>query len=373
MIRLPRLVLSLCLLLATICAAQSPTDGGLWRDTDGNILNAHGGNVLRYKGTYYWYGEARAAAGSTYSSLGVSLYTSRDMRRWKCRGLVLAANDVPSSVLEKGCIIERPKVIRNAHTGQFVLWFHLELKGQGYAAARYAVATSPSPLGPFRYVRSGRVNPGVLPINLSAADTADLRHRLRLPELQKWWTPEWRRQVERGMFCLRDVAGGQMARDMALFVDDDGTAYHIYASEDNLTLQIARLTPDYLAHDGLFVRIAPGGLNEAPVVFKKDGVYWMITSGCTGWAPNAARLFRADSILGPWRQLPNPCRGRGADITFGAQGSSVFTVQTACERNHFGGAGYVFMADIWNPRALNTSRYLWIPLSFEDDAPVLRR
>ncbi len=370
---LQRLFLLFCFLLAAVCAAQEAGDGELPTDTDGHILNAHGGNILRYKGTYYWYGEARAAAGSKYSSLGVSLYTSRDMRRWKYRGLVLAAGDVPGSVLEKGCIIERPKVVRNARTGRFVLWFHLELKGQGYAAARYAVATSATPLGPFRYVRSGRVNPGVLPVGLSVADTADLRCRLRLPEMQTWWTPEWRRQVERGMFCLRDVAGGQMARDMALFVDDDGTAYHIYASEENLTLQIARLTDDYLAHDGLFARIAPGGQNEAPVVFKKDGVYWMITSGCTGWAPNAARLFCADNPLGPWRRLPNPCRGAGAELTFGAQGASVFKVQTARERARFGGADFVFLADIWNPRALNTSRYLRIPISFENGAPVLRR
>ena len=43
-----------------------------------------------------------------------------------------------------------------------------------------------------------------------------------------------------------------------------------------------------------------GDHNEAPAIFKKDGTYWMITSGCTGWAPNAARLFSAPSIWGPW-------------------------------------------------------------------------
>jgi hypothetical protein len=29
------------------------------------------------------------------------------------------------------------------------------------------------------------------------------------------------------IICRRDFAGGQMARDMTLFVDDDDTAYHI--------------------------------------------------------------------------------------------------------------------------------------------------
>ena len=41
-----------------------------------------------------------------------------------------------------------------------------------------------------------------------------------------------------------------MSRDMTLFVDDDGKAYHIYSSEDNLTLQIAELSDDYLSHTG---------------------------------------------------------------------------------------------------------------------------
>mgnify|MGYP000343887308 CR=1 FL=1 len=41
-----------------------------------------------------------------------------------------------------------------------------------------------------------------------------------------------------------------MSRDMTLFVDDDGKAYHIYSSEENLTLHIAELTDDYLQHSG---------------------------------------------------------------------------------------------------------------------------
>lgn len=72
-----------------------------------------------------------------------------------------------------------------------------------------------------------------------------------------------------------------MSRDMTLFVDDDGKAYHIYSSEENLTLHIAELTDDYLQHSGRYIRIFPGGHNEAPALFKKDNMYWMITSGCT--------------------------------------------------------------------------------------------
>ena len=115
----------------------------------------------------------------------------------------------------------------------------------------------------------------------------------------------------------RDFADGQMARDQTVFVDVDGRAYHIYSSEENLTLQIAELTADYTAHSGRYIRVAPGGQNEAPAIFRHGDTYWLITSGCTGWAPNKARLFSAPSIWGPWQQHPHPCRGKDADITFG--------------------------------------------------------
>ena len=117
-----------------------------------------------------------------------------------------------------------------------------------------------------------------------------------MEQFEEWWTPEWREAVNKGLFVKRDLEGGQMSRDMTLYVDDDGIAYHIYSSEENLTLQIAELTDDYQGHSGKYVRLFPGGHNEAPAIFKKDGTYWMITSGCTGWAPNAARLFTAPFI-----------------------------------------------------------------------------
>ena len=46
------------------------------------------------------------------------------------------------------------------------------------------------------------------------------------------------------------------------------------------------------------VRVFPGGFNEAPAVFKHAGKYYLITSGCTGWAPNTARLAVAEVDLG---------------------------------------------------------------------------
>ena len=51
----------------------------------------------------------------------------------------------------------------------------------------------------------------------------------------------YKRQVKDGMFVHRDFKKGQMARDMTLFVDEDGTAYHIPVSYTHLTLPTSDL------------------------------------------------------------------------------------------------------------------------------------
>lgn len=332
--------------------------GRLWRDTDGRHINAHGGGVLFHKGTYYWYGEHKAE-GTSNALVGVTCYSSKDLLNWKNEGVALSVSNEEGSDIEQGCILERPKVVYNEKTKKFVMWFHLELKGRGYDAARAGVAVSDTPTGPFRYLRSGRVNPGILPLNIDKADFDGLDPGNE----PKSWTPEWLELIRRGLYTRRDLQGGQMSRDMTIYVDDDGKAYHIYSSEENLTLQIAELTDDYTAHSGRYVRVAPAGHNEAPAIFKYKGTYWMITSGCTGWDPNEARMFSAENIMGPWTQHPNPCVGPNKDLTFGGQ--STYILNT--------GRQFIFMADIWRPRQPIDARYIWLPISFDKKGtPVVK-
>ena len=104
------------------------------------------------------------------------------------------------------------------------------------------------------------------------------------------------------------------------------------------------------------------GHNEAPAIFKHDGTYWMITSGCTGWEPNEARMFSAPSIWGPWTQHPNPCRGPLAEKTFNGQSTYILTLDDGRS---------IFMADIWRPRHPRDARYIWLPIEFEDGKPVI--
>ncbi len=315
---------------------------------------------MEYDGTYYWFGEHKADTTSC-AMVGVTCYSSTDLLNWKNCGVALSVSEEPGSDIEKGCILERPKVIYNKVTGKFCMWFHLELKGQGYRAARYGVAVSNRPEGPYNFLYSQRANAGTYPVEFGKNER-NVLDTLHLKNFGKWWTPQWRKAIEEGLFLKRDFPTGQMSRDMTLYVDDDDKAYHIFSSEDNLTLHIAELTNDYLHHTGRYTRMAPGGQNEAPAIFKKDGTYWMITSGCTGWDPNEARMFSAPSIWGPWTQHANPCVGPNAEKTFGGQSTYIQKV----------GERFIFMADVWRPEHPSDARYIWLPIDFEEGKPVVR-
>lgn len=299
--------------------AKDIVTGEIWLDTSGNPVNAHGGGILYHDGKYYWYGEYKKgktvlpdwATWECYRTdvTGVSCYSSPNMVDWTFEGIVLpAVPDDPSHDLHPSKVLERPKVIYNAKTGKFVMWAHIDSADYGKAAA--GVAVSDSPTGPFTYLGSFRPNDA-------------------------------------------------MSRDQALFVDDDGKAYQFSSSENNQTLHINELTDDYLRPSGRYVRRFIGESREAPAVFKHNGKYYMLSSGCTGWDPNEAEIAVSDSIMGEWTSLGNPCRGKDADKTF--YGQSTY-VQPVYGKENF----YVAMFDRWNKTDLENSRYIWLPLTFDN-------
>ncbi len=338
--------------------------GEVWPDTDGKHINAHGGGLLLFKGKYYWFGEARLVRGEAdRTKYGVGCYSSDDLITWKNEGLALRVINDTSSLLQPGCVIERPKVIYNRKTGKFVMWFHHELKGQGYRAAMTGVAVSDNVTGPYKYIRSLRPDAGVWPVNFTneqknySVKEGDFKGR----------TSEWFQAVRDGLFVRRDFEGGQMARDMNLYVDRDGKAYHIHSSEENMTLHFSELTDDYLEFTGRYYRVLPAESNEAPALFFAKGKYFMFTSGTTGWKPNPGRLAVADKITGDWKALGNPCRGTEEEnkITFGSQSTFVLPLNT--KKNIF-----IYMGDRWTPQNLADSRHIWLPVEWEDGVPIIK-
>ena len=341
--------------------SQAFRPGEIWRDNEGVHLNAHSGGILFHEGVYFWFGEHKIEGDAgNYAHVGVGVYSSKDLYNWKNEGIALHVSENPARPLQPGCIIERPKVLFNPTTRKFVMWFHHELAGHGYGTSLSGVAVADEVAGPYTYLESFRPNAGVWPLNFPHQLREPLgeedRQKLADTPMPGNMVPEWARD----MLVRRDFEGGQMARDMTLFLDDDGKAYHVYSSEENATLHLSLLSDDFLKPAGKYVRIFPLGFNEAPAIFKRHGRYFLMTSGCTGWAPNAARLASADDILGPWTSLGNPVRGTAEQMesTFDSQSTFVLPVQGMSD-------ALVFMADRWMPENAIDGRYIWLPVRFD--------
>ncbi|MGY4983642.1 RICIN domain-containing protein [Streptomyces sp. 900105755] len=310
------ILLSLCLAVIgalaaagpAAAAAQSVTNGTQFTDTSGNVVHAHGGGVVKVGSYYYWFGEDRNS-DNTFKS--VDAYRSTDLKTWEFRGHVLTQ----SSAAELGtAYIERPKVIYNASTGKFVMWMHKE-NGVDYSQARAAVAVSGTVDGTYSY--QGSFQP----------------------------------------------LGQYMSRDLTTFVDTDGTAYMVSASNENADLHIYKLTADYTGIDSLVANPWAGAGREAPALFKRGGVYFMLTSAATGWSPNQQKYATATSLAGPWTSWTSV----GDSTAYGSQTAYVLPVSGTS------GTSYLYMGDRWGNSfggTVNDSRYVWLPLTFPTDTSM---
>ena len=304
-----------------------------WPDTEGVHINAHGFCVLSYEGKYYWYGSHKIAGlnESQKNEAGVRCYVSTDLVSWTNAGLVLskAAPGMHTDVADAG-ILDRPKVIFNAATKSFVMYFKLyppKAAGgtMGTDVGYVGVAVSKDPIGPFTY---------------------------------------------QGKF----VGGGSTngTGDFAIFQDMDGALYHVCVRKPDKVLVCGRLTEDGLRPVGEYFPM-PGvaRATEAPALFRRDGKIYLLGSGSTGWKPNAARMFVADQVTGPYAALGNPCQGvnpnnqLGPEKTYGGQSTFVLPVPGKSD-------AWIAMFDIWNPEDPIKAGYIWLPLEFEESKPVIR-
>lgn len=351
------------ILFAQIDTFQS---GSKWLDNNGKHINAHGGGIIYFNQTYYWYGEHKIEGKEGNKAyIGVHVYSSKDLLNWKDDGIALNVTTTDSTHdIYKSCVIERPKVIFNSKTRKFVMWFHLELYGKGYDAARLGVAVSDNPIGPFVYLKSLRPNAKQWPINV-----LEIHKKTRLSTvLDKYCGGKGCLPLHPDILNLlgRDFESGQMSRDMNLFIDDDRKAYLIYSSEENSTTHLTLLTEDYQDYSDKYARLFINRYMEAPIIFKNSkGKYFFIGSDCTGWSPNAARSASASNIWGPWTELGNPCRGLDSNTTFNSQGNFVLKINNKKD-------SFIFMADRWTPNNAIDGKYIWLPLHIVNNKIVIQ-
>lgn len=284
-------------------------NGKIWFDDKGAPIQAHGGMILEHQGIWYWYGEHKGADnchGTTrVDVIGVSCYSSKDLRSWHYEGLALDVKDSPEgSLVKPENVCERPKVLFHEKSGQFVMWLHLDTPDYAYAGVAVAVADNPK--GPFTLIHEKRPN-------------------------------------------------RQDSRDMTLFVDEDKTAYLVHSSNWNKTLHIARLTEDYTDVDGFYTSALVEQEREAPALIYEQGMYYMVTSGCTGWNYNSALYAVSPYLNGQWKLIDNPCEGEGYRDTFRGQSTWLFRVN-----------GQIYlMLDHWEPENLQKSGYSILPVTIE--------
>ncbi|HET7539910.1 MAG TPA: RICIN domain-containing protein [Polyangiaceae bacterium] len=297
-------------------SSSEPLVNGIqWADTTGKPIQAHGGGMIKVADYYYWFGENRNPNGSFYA---VSSYRSRDLRSWEFRNHVLRSS---SHAELNPANIERPKVVYNAATGKYVMWMHWE-NGSNYGEARAAVATASSVDGDYTYQGSFR------PLVDSGVTDHD--------------------------------KPGYMSRDCGLFVDEDQKAYFISATNENSDLNLYLLTPDYLKIDKLAAVLLKGGHREAPVLFKRNGTYFLLTSGATGWNPNQASYATSSSLTSGWSSQKNVGDGN----TFYSQSTYVLPIQSGTGSSP---SSYLYMGDRWAGAwggRVNDSSYIWLPITF---------
>ncbi len=281
--------------------------GRLWLDSKGERIQAHGGGIMRHEGKWWWHGEDRSRG---YVGIGVSAYSSTDLKHWSHAGLVLPRASYGEKHGDQ-TLCERPKVVFNPLTKKFVMWFHYDRSG--YGDSRAGIAVSDRPEGPFQFL--GAIRP-----------------------------------LESSTF-----------RDMNLWVDDDSSAYVFYAGEENATMHVVRLNAEWTApqmpmvENQTWKRILIKKMREAPAPFKHGGKYFLLTSGCTGWKPNRAELSVADNPLGPYESLGDPCVGMDAALTFRSQSTCVLPTPGAASGN------FLYLGDRWKQESLADSRYIWLP------------
>jgi len=295
--------------LSRVAAAEEMVrPGEVWRDTAGQVIQAHGGGILRVGAEWYWFGEDRTpvvAGGLDPAKRYVSCYRSRDLVHWESRGRVLELGE-PEDIKAKfggDWILERPKVFWVAKTKRYVMYFHADA---GYKAAEVGVAVSEKVDGPYRFVKHFR------PL-------------------------------------------GQESRDIGQFVDDDGANYLIFESRPTKGFYIARLTEDGMdVTETAFVK-AP---LEGGALVRYEGLYYVIGSHMTGWKPNPNVYATAKALKGPWSEFRELAPG-SAD-TWGSQSSMLLKVTGA------GATGakttVIYVGDLWKPKELWDSRYVWMPV-----------
>lgn len=330
-------------------------------DTAGNKVEAHAGAIFREGGRYYLYGEDKSHTDGKNGiwTWGIRCYSSEDLYTWQDEGHIIPPEpDDPSSWRHPSRQMDRPHIVYCERTKKYVCW----LKYSGKTEACFSVLTADRLSGPYREVRT----------------------------------------------AFRPF--GKEAGDFDIW-EKDGAAF-LYFAEGSRGIAACRLTDDYTDVTEPYRMY----YQDLPVPYAREGValtkfqnrLYLFTSGMTGYIPNPSEAAKLSAPLGELTPLENPHRADDSGASFCSQISKIVPLPgkqgtflvladrwipglrcgaakteqmmralAACldKRYHATLWEKMQLGRLpWNCRRVNTSlsRYVWLPLTFEGEQPVIR-
>ena len=301
------------------------TAGGvIFNDTHGKPVHAHGAGIVlpnshpagmdARTGTpiYYMVGTTQKYAPHWLSG-GINLYSSTDLEHWTFENEIFRNTSI-TTPLPNGephqYRIERPKILYNAHTQKYVMWFHLD---------------------------SASFKMGMVGVCNSESNKIDGDYN----------------------FVSGFQPDSQRSLDMSLFQDDDGETAYLVRSVNNKYAGISKLSPDYLQTTGGIVSHAPRC--EGQAMWRDGERYYLLGSHLTGWSANAAILSSTTAPLhngSQWEVLSNPS---GSSTTWDSQSTFVLPYTHPDGRELL-----IYLGDRWNGHGENggvrNASYVWLPL-----------
>ena len=256
------------------------------------------------------------------SNHSVIVYRTPDFDTWEYLGVALPAEARPAPRQ----IMYRPHVVYNARNSQFVLWYLTYVPSPRSFA--YAVAVSEASTGPFRVINT----------NVTMATAA------------------WK-------------------GDFDIFVDDDGTAYHVRTG-----FSIEELDANFTGVTGRSTQFSTPKTSEAPVFFKRRGVYYVLPNieCCSCHGGSNMFVFTAQGPLGPYAYQGDAGSNTSApfdpfspfNYPTRAQASAVVKLESQA-----GGEQFLWVGNQWDTsqaagRPRNHDLLFFYPLEFDERANV---
>ena len=296
------------------------TSGVIWKDDQGRPVELHGLGLLApplhplgTSGKYYFVGTSKKTQSSAWLSSGINLYSTFDLQHWHFEAQIFTNESITTPIPTGEALqyrMERPKLLYNALTKKYVLYFHLD--SSHFKMGMVAVATSNTIDGDYKFVRG--------------------------------YQPD-----------------GLVSFDMTMYQDHASGAAYLIRSVHNSFVGISQLAADFLDTTGI---ISNGSKFEGQTMWKDSSGkgYYMLGSHLSGWKANAAILSHTNQSTlhgATWTVVGNPSF---SSTTFNSQSTFVLPYR----HSKSGKMLYIYMADRWNnagPGSVGNASYVWLPMT----------